>query len=733
MSYLPAFRFRTRGPSALLLTLVSLSCAPGDDRSDRSSVAAGPDGDLLRRVLVVQDQRGLEPGALNVEARRVLERGLRSSNPRVRQLTVRAVGRFESPALLPLLTPAVFDHAPRVRADAANAVAQLFQWGGEPEGAAELLKSAWRQETSPRVRAALARSLGRLPYTEEAGLRATESLLVSSTAQGVRDPRAVVGVARGITDLGLSRRRLGLEMPSSLLGRLGDVAFNDEPGVLEVNPYAPTQEDRVRRAAMNGLGRLGGVTATVVDFAGRDPDPEVRRLGARGAGALPAFDAARLLTPYFRDPDPAVRFEALGAYGRAAQATRGCGPVLGALSDDGPHTRLLALDLLGRGCQLSERARVLDALRRRARPLAEGAWPLEAWHEPAHALAALARVAPTEAGPLAGSAARGEPWQVRAYAAQTATVLEDEGVLRLLAADRDPNVATAAIQGLAGLVGHEADLLYRSALASPDPQLVMTAAGVLEGTPRGAEALFDLLAALDRLTARQEETSRDARMAILDRLEELGGGDQAAGLEALLMDYDPAVAHRSAEILSGWLGEDVEAHPRPLERRPVPSQGVLARFSTAQVVFTMEGGGEVVLSLLPYMAPTNVARLVRLAEAGELDGLTLHRIAPNFVVQGLSPGANEFWGHGDFSRDEVGLASNARTTVGLSTRGRDTGDGQIYFNTVDNNRLDYTYTVLARVVEGMEVVDRMLEGATVQRAMVRYGDDLAQGGAPGGR
>ena len=44
------------------------------------------------------------------------------------------------------------------------------------------------------------------------------------------------------------------------------------------------------------------------------------------------------------------------------------------------------------------------------------------------------------------------------------------------------------------------------------------------------------------------------------------------------------------------------------------------------------------------------------------------------------------------------------------------------FNTVDNYRLDHTYTVLARVVEGMDVVDRMLEGARVERASVAWGE-----------
>jgi cyclophilin family peptidyl-prolyl cis-trans isomerase len=65
-------------------------------------------------------------------------------------------------------------------------------------------------------------------------------------------------------------------------------------------------------------------------------------------------------------------------------------------------------------------------------------------------------------------------------------------------------------------------------------------------------------------------------------------------------------------------------------------------------------------------------------------------------------------------RDEVGLLSHLRGTVGISTRGRDTGDAQIFINLIDNFRLDHEYTVFARVVEGMENVDKIQEGDVIE-------------------
>ena len=56
--------------------------------------------------------------------------------------------------------------------------------------------------------------------------------------------------------------------------------------------------------------------------------------------------------------------------------------------------------------------------------------------------------------------------------------------------------------------------------------------------------------------------------------------------------------------------------------------------------------------------------------------------------------------------------------VGTSTRGRDTGDGQIFINLVDNLYLDHNYTVFGEVVRGMDAVDAVAEGDVIARARV---------------
>jgi cyclophilin family peptidyl-prolyl cis-trans isomerase len=107
------------------------------------------------------------------------------------------------------------------------------------------------------------------------------------------------------------------------------------------------------------------------------------------------------------------------------------------------------------------------------------------------------------------------------------------------------------------------------------------------------------------------------------------------------------------------------------------------------------------------------ARILELARLGYYNGSSWHRVEPDFVIQGGSPGANEYVGFSQFLRDELGTVPHTRGTVGMSTRGHDTGDAQWFVNLKDNLRLGRDYTVFAEVVDGMDVVDGVLEGDVI--------------------
>jgi cyclophilin family peptidyl-prolyl cis-trans isomerase len=300
-------------------------------------------------------------------------------------------------------------------------------------------------------------------------------------------------------------------------------------------------------------------------------------------------------------------------------------------------------------------------------------------------------------------------WHVRVRAARAAGALEDRPALEQLAKDDHDNVRAEAVLALSQAFGHAADAVFLDALARPDYQLVLLAAQALAASPDAGTAVPALLPAFARITLERRETSRDTRLALLIRLRELGSAANAGALSACLTDFDPAVATACAATLEAWTKTAHTAAPVPLSPTPVDD-----RLPTrARVV--MAGGGTFDVMLFPDDAPATISRFVQLARRGYYNGLTFHRVEPGFVIQGGSPGANEYAGDGPFMRDELRLRSHTRGTIGSSTRGRDTGDAQFFINLLDNTSLDHEFTIFGEVTSGLDVVDAVLEGDVIAR------------------
>jgi cyclophilin family peptidyl-prolyl cis-trans isomerase/HEAT repeat protein len=561
-------------------------------------------------------------------------------------------------------------------------------------------------EADPAVRGVLAQTLGRLPYESSNNFGVVEQALfeLAQTA----GPEEMVGVARGLESLSRRSEAAGHQIARTL-GLLLELSSYQSG-----NGAGPAVW--VRRLAVAALVRAGRVGSQFLAERLSDPDWGVRRLATEATLTLDTLsERESLITRALADNSAMVRYSALRAYGRRLQATTGCDVVFRAASDTDSHVALLAIDLLGNGCVADENP--ADTLGRIVGELSTVG--RDSWHRPAHAIVALARVAPDRAGRLLPDFVESEIWWVRMYGARAATELEAVTQLDQLAFDSHGNVREAAISGLARIVGHDADSSYIAQLAQPDYQLVITAARFLEGSPNRRSAVPALLNALERITAERRETSRDPRNALLDRLEELAGRAQADYLASYLRDFDPSIAEAAARVLTTWTGRTWTTDPRPLTPLALPTYGELRALMDRHAMIQIRGGSSFEVSLLPFEAPTNAWRFARLAREGYFDGLTFHRVVPGFVIQGGSPGANEFMGDGPYTRDELIAQSHLRGTIGISTRGRDTGDAQIFVNLVDNPRLDHNYTIIGEIVSGMEAVDLILEGAVIERVVWR--------------
>jgi cyclophilin family peptidyl-prolyl cis-trans isomerase len=284
------------------------------------------------------------------------------------------------------------------------------------------------------------------------------------------------------------------------------------------------------------------------------------------------------------------------------------------------------------------------------------------------------------------------------YAARAAAQLTDRAALEKLARDEDDNVREAAVDGLRTIAGHDADAIYVSGLARHGYQIVRISALALEGTPHPDRAVPELKAAWQRLIAEGHDNSHDARDAIAKTLASVADPRVAGPRDAAGRTRGSAPPPKSVNAFQSDLNADD-----------------LRRLAAPRARVTIRGIGTFELALFTEQAPAAVLRFAHLAEAGYYNGLTFHRVVPNFVIQGGSPGATEFIGDASFMRDEVGRWPHVRGAVGISTRGRDTGDAQIFVNLVDNPRLDHDYTVFAQVLNGIEIVDQILEGDVIER------------------
>lgn len=126
--------------------------------------------------------------------------------------------------------------------------------------------------------------------------------------------------------------------------------------------------------------------------------------------------------------------------------------------------------------------------------------------------------------------------------------------------------------------------------------------------------------------------------------------------------------------------------------------------------------GNIEMQLLPYVAPNHVKNFIKLARSGFYDGTIFHRVIPGFMVQGGDPNTRGqdkssygAGGPGYTIAAEFNNQPHVRGTVSMARAGDPDSAGSQFFIVVKNSRfLDKKYTVFARVIKGMEVVDEIV-------------------------
>jgi len=337
------------------------------------------------------------------------------------------------------------------------------------------------------------------------------------------------------------------------------------------------------------------------------------------------------------------------------------------------------------------------------------------------ALRGLARLDPDRFLLVLSSLPPDRHWQVRADLARALVWVDPEVAafrLSVLLEDEDRRVLPSVLQSLVEVQAPGAIDVLLEYLSNDDVVVRKTAATLLGNL--GERRVVEPLA-----TAYQNARSDPsylARAAIVDALARIGGSLALETVRAAAEDPDWAVRVRVTEHLE-LLGElETPAaiiRPAPL-RRPLEAYRApdLVQPSVSPHVFIDTDHGTIQIELAVNEAPLTSDNFVRLARSGFYNGLLVHRVVPNYVVQSGDPRSDSQGGPGYTIRDELSLLPVLRGSVGMALDWADTGGSQFFIATSPQPQLNARYTLFGKVIAGIEVVDQLQRGDVIRLVRV---------------
>ncbi|HET7293165.1 MAG TPA: HEAT repeat domain-containing protein [Vicinamibacteria bacterium] len=649
--------------------------------------ASSPRLDKMARLLALEDTRSVGAGEL--------DRYLRDSDRGVRRRAALAAARIGDASVVASLVELMNDGEAEVRQMAAFALGLV----GDRLATERLLASL--ADTDATVRGRSAEALGRLG-DPRAG-PAIARMIVESTPKG-----APVVAVRGDDPGSAQDPWLELRLALFALARLKDARAAEQALLVSGRPrfdwWAATWTAmRIESPA------LRPVLAAALDST----DPLSRAFAARGLGALKDAASVERLNGLVRDADANVVVNAVRALGAIGDARGSEGLTTALLSRDLAVVREALQAVASLPPDRSFRARIVPFVGHE-RPMIRAA-----------ALEALARVDAEEFTLVLSGLDPDPEWFVRSA---LATALGRRGgessvaILFELLKDPDVRVLPAVLEAMQKARGGDAAATLRQHLEHAD--VAVRAAAIAALAELKAPGLVPLLEAAYRRGLGDAEI--DARVAAV---EALAGREEPAASgplrEASTGDPARVVRQKAAAALAAKGAAPPPAGAEGAERPildyreamlPYAPPAGASLFTPRAILHTSRGRIEVHLNIVE--APLTVRNFVALARRGFFHGLTFHRVVPGFVIQGGDPRGDGNGGPGYTIRCEIGQRPYGRGAVGMALAGKDTGGSQFFITHVPTPHVDGGYTLFGWVADGMEVVDRIEPGDTIDEVEI---------------
>ncbi len=586
----------------------------------------------------------------------VLRRFLADPGATVRRRAVLAVGRLQDSTAIPDLLPLLADSDPEVKREAIFALGQI---GLAQPGAAAQARGAL-EKTLPGADVATAglalEALGKL------GDRGATPLVASylENAEPLLRGEAAVALWRLADSTALD----------PLLAHVDD----PDPGVRWRAIYALEKivdPDRVVLMAVLHLEDAEWLTRAYA----------ARTLGRQKSPRATAYLLQRLA----EEGDVGVAVNILRAL--QAIADTSCGSCLGALASQldaaHPYVRLAAATALSdrfawaatdSAGRVKARGRLADIVAKDQNPATRGA----------AARALLAR---------RGAAALADVQPLLADTSLYARVALLDALTLLPEA--------AAVPLLTPRLEHDAPLFERMTAAEALGRLHAKAA-----SPRLRAALAD--------TAVLFAASAAAALADLGDSTAVGALAHAYAARAADADADARISIRDAlRTLAGRAFADSVERAHPARNASTPYDSAFFAPPDVKGAVLHTTAGDIEWAFYAEEAPQTVKSFARLAARGYFDGLSVHRVVPNFVIQDGDPTGTGSGGPGYTIRCEYNRLRYDPGMVGMALSGKDTGGSQWFITHSPQMHLNGRYTIFARVTRGMDVVHRVVQGDRV--------------------
>lgn len=673
-----------------------------------------------REILWHQDQR--------VSGDSVLFKYLGHNDSNIRRKAAIALGNIQDTLALPYLIPLLDDEAASVRAAASFAIGQI----GSPANEEELAERL-RRETSRDVIERLLEALGKCG------------------SEGVYDDVVTFGLPKKLSPLkavqALSIARFALRGITSERGVWFCFDALDEP------------DSEIRWRALYALWRIAPHGAIDVEVAKRkklltelssDKNDDIRGNLAillsktKAAGRLEILDAIKRNEARKGRGNWRVRVNLIRAYATlAVQREDALTSMLYFLSSRNDHVVVASLTALSRlprevVRRYKNAASLKKTLARLSRPSQTRAETIRG-----ETLVALARHFPEDFKEGEILANRKASMRLKAKVLEALSSIPSASNVSILMErlnDDSVQVAMAAWDFLARLLSPQnfkslrkdttvtnglGERLFRKAkiaLLREDMAITTLVANALGDSAVFAflrqdgddeRAVEELMLAYGKLSAPNDV---EGMQAVLLALGKTGDKRVVPLLERALFDADRTVGLSAAAALKRITGmeyaDQVTKSSRPLYTDY--DWKSLEGIKTNQRAIIRTGKGSVTIQFLKEDAPFTVLSFYKLIRKKFFDGLMFHRVVPNFVVQGGDP-RGDGWGGPNYAiRSEISLVNFGRGNVGVASAGKDTEGCQFFITHSPQPHLDGRYTIFARVVSGMSVVDKIQVGDTIQ-------------------